>query len=320
MLKKKIAQLLNSPRPAYSLIEVLGQSERVKDVVEECADDLSTVNAGLKHELQEGEASPGIENALEKSEAVKSKVLNASEALARVNMALKKEVQERINLQKQLARVSKQSDETLRASLHDPLTGLPNRTLFNDRLEHGLAHAKRNGSCFAVMFLDLDDFKIINDTHGHDVGDIVLTTIAERIKQASRDEDTVCRQGGDEFLYMLVDIRNERDITTIAEKIITMVALPCNIQIRDINISVVIQPSIGIALFPADGTTSDSLVANADKAMYRAKKSKTGYSHFSGFTLLQDKNLIALGSRTKDLRFSSSGNNVFAIEAGSGLD
>jgi diguanylate cyclase (GGDEF)-like protein len=280
MQKEPIAQLLKSPRHANSLTQVLGQSERVKDIVEECADDLSSVNAGLKRELLDDEVSPGVEKALEKSEAVESKVQDASEALSLVNIALKDEVQERTILQERLAAEIKQGDAARHASLHDPLTGLPNRALFNDRLEHGLAHAKRHGSSLAVMFLDLDGFKGINDTHGHDVGDIVLTTIAGRLKQTSRDEDTVCRHGGDEFLYMLVEIKSERDTATIANKIIEMVQVPCDIRIRNIDISLVINPSIGIATFPTDGVTADLLIANADKAMYQAKRNKSGYSLF----------------------------------------
>ncbi|GAB2879538.1 hypothetical protein GCM10027046_04390 [Uliginosibacterium flavum] len=267
---------------------MLGQSERVKDIVEECADGLSSVNAGIKRELQDGEISPGIETALEESETIEGKVQDASKALSLVNLALTEEVQERTILQERLAAAEKQSDEALYASLHDPLTGLPNRVLFNDRLEHGLAHAKRNGISLVVMFLDLDDFKRINDTHGHEVGDIVLTTIAGRIKQASRDEDTVCRHGGDEFLCLLAEIRNERDITAIADKIIAMVNVPCDIQVRDITLSLVIQPSIGIAIFPADGTTADALIANADKAMYQAKRNKSGYALFGNLAVSPD--------------------------------
>jgi len=280
--------LLPANPSANSLTQVLDQSERVKDIVEECADELSSVNAGLKREQLDGGISPGVENALEESEAVESKVQDASNALSMVNMALKEEVQERTTLHERLATAVKQGDEARHASLHDPLTGLPNRALFNDRLEHGLAHAKRNGTSLVVMFVDLDDFKSINDTHGHDVGDIVLTTIAARIRQASRDEDTVCRHGGDEFLYMLVEIRNEGNIATIAEKIIAMIKVPCAIRIRDIDLSLVIQPSIGIAIFPADGTTADSLVANADQAMYRAKRNKSGYSLFGDLSISPD--------------------------------
>lgn len=288
MSEDKLDKSIKGPRPVNSLTQVLGKSERVKDIVEECADDLSSVNAGLKRELLTGGISPGVENALDESEAVEGKVQEASQALSLVNMELKEEVRERTVLQEQLAVAVKQGEEARHASLHDPLTGLPNRALFNDRLEHGLARAQRNDISLVVMFVDLDDFKSINDNYGHDVGDIVLTTIAGRIRQASREEDTVCRHGGDEFLYLLVELKNEGDVTAIAEKIIAMVKMPCEIKIRDINTSLVIQPSIGIAIFPADGTTVDSLVANADKAMYQAKKNKSGYSLFADLILPPD--------------------------------
>ena len=273
--------LLKSHQSANSLIQVLDQSERIKDIVEECADDLSSVNNGLKRELQDADVSPGVENALEKSEAVESKVQDASEALSLVNSALKEQINERHVLEAQLATVTKQGDEARHASLHDPLTGLPNRALFNDRLEHGLAMANRNGLQFAVMFLDLDDFKMINDSYGHDVGDLVLQMIAGRLKETTRDDDTVCRHGGDEFLYILVNIKWENDIAIVAEKIIHAVQVPCDIRMRDISISLSINPSIGISIFPKDGTTSDALLDVADKAMYRAKHNKCGYS-FAG--------------------------------------
>lgn len=277
-MKKSNHAVVEKPGTANSLTQVLGQSERVKGIVEECADDLSSVNAGLKSELQDGDVSPGVENALEKSEAVESKVQDASEALSLVNSALKKEVNARHVLEDQLATATKQGDEARRASLHDPLTGLPNRALFNDRLEHGLAVAARNGLHFAVMFLDLDDFKMINDSYGHDVGDLVLQMIAERLKKTTREDDTVCRHGGDEFLYILMETESEQDIAIVAEKIIKVVQEPCDIRVRDISVSLSINPSIGISIFPKDGTTSDVLLDVADKAMYRAKHSKYGYS------------------------------------------
>ncbi len=281
MKKKQTTQLLKGPRSANSLTHVLGQSERVKDIVEECADDLSSVNAGLKRELQDGDVSPGVENALEKSEAVESKVQDASEALSLVNEALTEEVQERHILDAQLATVTRQADEARHASLHDPLTGLPNRALFNDRLEHGLAVANRNGDRFAVMFLDLDNFKMINDSYGHDLGDLVLQMVAGRLKETTRDDDTVCRHGGDEFLYILMKIESEHDIAIVAEKILKAVQVPCDIRVRDISVSLSINASIGISIFPKDGTTSDELLDVADKAMYRAKHNKQGYS-FAG--------------------------------------
>ncbi|MGB4064624.1 MAG: GGDEF domain-containing protein [Azonexus sp.] len=281
MPKNTIAQLLKPPPSAKSLTQVLGQSERVKDIVEECADDLSSVNAGLKRELQDGDVSPGVENALEKSEAVETKVQDASEALSLVNKALEEEVIERHALDAQLATVTRQGDAARHASLHDPLTGLPNRALFNDRLEHGLAVANRHGLHFAVMFLDLDDFKAINDTYGHDVGDFVLQTIGGRLKETTRDDDTVCRYGGDEFLFVLMNTESEQDIAIVADKIIKAVQVPCDIRVRDIRISLSINPSLGVSIFPKDGTTSDALLDAADKAMYRAKRNKRGYS-FAG--------------------------------------
>lgn len=278
MTKKQAAPLLENIQTTQSLSEVLGQSERVKDIVEECADDLSSVNTGLKRELHESKVSPGVENALEMSEAVEGKVLDASDALSVVNKALKEQIDERHILDAQLATVTKQGDEARHASLHDPLTGLPNRALFNDRLEHGLAAANRNGLHFAVMFLDLDDFKIINDSYGHDVGDLVLQTIAGRLRETTRDDDTVCRHGGDEFLYILVNIESDEDVALVANKIIDAIQAPCDIQVREIRISLSIRPSIGIAIFPKDGTTSEALLDAADKAMYRAKQKKTGYA------------------------------------------
>ena len=282
MNKDQIPQLLKSPRAAKSLTQVLGQSERVKDIVEECAGDLSSLNADLQRELEDRDVSPGVENALEKSEAVESKVQDASEELSLVNRALKDEVTERHVLEAQLATAIKQGDEARHTSLHDPLTGLPNRALFNDRLEHGLAAANRNGLDLAVMFLDLDDFKMINDTYGHDVGDLVLQMIAGRLKETTRDDDTVCRHGGDEFLYLLMNTESEHDIAIVVEKIIKTVQVPCEIRVRDISISLSINPSIGISIFPKDGTTSDALLDVADKAMYRAKQNKYGYSFAGG--------------------------------------
>ncbi len=278
MAKNQTAHLLTGGKSVNSLTQVLGQSEHVKAIVAECADDLSSVNAGLKRELQDGDVSPGVEDALEKSEAIELKVQDASEALSLVNKALSDEVKERHVLDAQLATITRHGDEARHASLHDPLTGLPNRALFNDRLEHGLAVANRNGIRFAVMFLDLDNFKMINDSHGHEVGDLVLQMVAGRLKETTRDDDTVCRHGGDEFLYILMKIESEHDIAIVAEKIIKAVEAPCDIRVRNTRLSLSISPSIGISIFPKDGTTSAALLDVADKAMYRAKHNRQGYS------------------------------------------
>ena len=124
------------------------------------------------------------------------------------------------------------------------------------------------------MFVDLDGFKGINDTYGHDVGDRVLQTISQRLKENTRDDDTVSRHGGDEFLYLLMEVRDEQVITLITENILKVIQMPCDVGVRDL----IIRASIGISIFPKDGTTADTLVKRADKAMYHAKKTRSGYS------------------------------------------
>jgi diguanylate cyclase len=272
------AELSKGTIPAESLTKVLGQSEHVKDLVDECAEELSSVNVALKQELVDRNPLPGVENALEKNEAVENKVQEASEELSVVNRGLEDEVTERHMLEHQLAVVTEEEEAARHGAFHDPLTGLPNRALFYDRLEHGLAQAKRHGRALAVMFLDLDDFKDINDSYGHDLGDGVLQTIAGRLKGSIRGDDTISRYGGDEFLYLLMEVLEEQDIILIAEKIIAAIQAPCYVSVGDLSINLSINASIGISIFPKDGTTADTLVKSADKAMYRAKRDKSRYS------------------------------------------
>jgi len=267
------AELPKGPNPAESLTKVLGQSEHVKDLVDECAEELSSVNAALKQELVDRDSPPGVENALERNEAVEDKVQEASEELSVVNRGLEDEITER-----QLAASPEEEEAARHVAFDDPLTGLPNRALFHDRLEHGLAQAKRHGRALAVMFLDLDDFKSINDSYGHDLGDSVLQTIAGRLKANVRGGDTISRYGGDEFLYLLMEAPNEQDIASVAEKIIAAIQAPCDVSVGNLSISLSINASIGISMFPKDGTTAAALIKSADKAMYQAKRAKFSYS------------------------------------------
>ncbi len=264
--------------PGQSLTNVLSESKKVKVLVEESADQLSSVNAELKQEISEQVSPPVVENILEKSESVEEKVHEASEKLAAVNRALANEVRARVMLEHQLAAATEQQLAARHAAFHDNLTGLPNRALFDNRLEYGLAQAKRHGWNLAVLFLDLDDFKIINDSYGHEVGDSVLKTIAQRLRENSRSDDTISRHGGDEFLCLLMESRREQDVAVIAEKIIAAIQAPCHVNTADLSISLGVKTSIGIAMFPKDGVTAAALINSADVAMYQAKQSHSGFA------------------------------------------
>lgn len=150
---------------------------------------------------------------------------------------------------------------------HDVLTALPNRTLFLDRLEHALTRVPRRARQLAVIFLDLDRFKVINDTLGHDFGDRLLQVLGERLVKCVRDDDTVARVSGDEFAILLEDVASTEDVTIVARKIIEAFAKPFDVYQRELFVTT----SIGISVYPTDGEDAKSLLKNADTAMYRAK-------------------------------------------------
>lgn len=168
--------------------------------------------------------------------------------------------------------------ETLARSLalHDPLTKLANRELFDEKLANAIAIADRRSWSLAVMFLDLDDFKAVNDAHGHATGDMVLREIADRLIQCSREEDTICRTGGDEFLYLLLDPKNRENIGSILLRVQDRIRDPLVVGHQQLRMGV----SIGIAVYPNDGLSGEQLIAKADSAMYQAKTRKSGF-HFS---------------------------------------
>ncbi|MCB1985352.1 MAG: EAL domain-containing protein [Burkholderiales bacterium] len=160
---------------------------------------------------------------------------------------------------------------------YDALTKLPNRTLFTERLKHAIAKAERNKSQFAILFIDLDNFKHINDAHGHPVGDELLCQVAIRLNTIMRSSDTVSRHSGDEFTILIEDLINEDKARLIAEKILTTIAKPFKL-LR--GRSTFISASIGLALFPNDGETVDTLLKHADLAMYRSKEAGRNHFHF----------------------------------------
>ena len=179
---------------------------------------------------------------------------------------LKKYVTKLCELNKKL----KEKEEVIKnLAYYDKLTGAANRTLFYEFSEKFLSVAKRNNTALGLMFTDIDKFKKINDTYGHEIGDRVLTKVANILKKATRKEDAVTRYGGDEFLILLPNIKNLSDCETIACRILR---IKNNFIICNGN-EIPISLSIGISCYPKDGVDIDSLIVKADKAMYRAKKS-----------------------------------------------
>lgn len=180
--------------------------------------------------------------------------------------ALEREIRRRRALEEELAKVRAELDAARRAAFHDPVTGIPNRTLFLERLEYALRQAKRHGWTLAVLFIDLDDFKQVNDTHGHETGDAVLISVARCLERAVRGEDTVCRYGGDEFACLLLNVMSMNDVLRFASGLERRLAGACS---EDTTISV--RSSIGIAVHPDHGRTASALLRHADAAMYKAK-------------------------------------------------
>ena len=152
---------------------------------------------------------------------------------------------------------------------HDYLTNLPNRLLFRDRFNQQLAMARRYSKKFAVIYIDLDRFKPVNDTLGHQVGDLLLIAVADRLKAQVREVDTVSRMGGDEFAILISEVTSRNDVTNLADKILTALSQPYALDGHTINIS----GSLGISMYPDDGGDMDTIMNKADAAMYQAKRS-----------------------------------------------
>jgi diguanylate cyclase (GGDEF)-like protein len=160
------------------------------------------------------------------------------------------------------------TEELRHMAQHDTLTGLPNRALFSDRLSQELEHARRHKGRFAMLFIDLDNFKPINDQYGHAIGDDVLIKAAQRLKSCVRAADSVGRIGGDEFVVLLAQLNETEPVQALAEKMHRCLKSPIVVNGQKFSIS----SSIGVAVFPQDGADAEALTKSADEAMYRAKK------------------------------------------------
>ena len=179
---------------------------------------------------------------------------------------------------------------------HDLVTNLPNRSLLNDRITQSIAMALRNNRSVAVLFLDLDHFKYINDSLGHAIGDQLLQCVSKRLQTSVRGSDTVSRQGGDEFVILLSEITHPEHAATSANKILHSLSLPCSIDGHDLHID----GSIGISIYPADGKDAETLIKNADTAMYYAKEN--GRNNFQFFTAEMNLKSVQRQSLESSLR------------------
>ena len=276
------------PVAAAALEQALEQSHEVKAKVEACAENLAQANEGAKRTIAAGATTLPARQTLDHNEAVETKVQECAEDLDSVTKTLAQGIDElkvvevalassRTALAETTASLASALASEERASLralHDHATGLPNRALFDDRLSQALALADRHGWTVAVMFLDLDRFKNVNDVHGHAAGDVVLKEVAKRLAQDARDEDTVCRNGGDEFLYLLMNPQGRDNVERIAAAVIQNLARAILVGEKQLTV----RPSIGIAIYPDGGVDGDTLIQNADAAMYRAKKIECGYA------------------------------------------
>jgi diguanylate cyclase (GGDEF)-like protein len=260
-----------------ALENALIESERIKGLMDQAATDISCITRVITEAMLESPQIRIIEDSLRRISEANSKVRLASAKLAEVHVDLRGQARDRDMLDHRFAAAVEQNESTRHAALHDVLTGLPNRALFNDRLQVAISQARKSGWSVAVMFVDLDDFKAINDSFGHALGDRLLQTIARRLKTHTREDDTVSRYGGDEFLYLANHVRDDNNIKLIAEKLMKEIEAPLDISVPDRpNFKGAIHASVGIAVFPKDGSSPDLLVRNADAAMYHAKSSQSG--------------------------------------------
>ena len=207
---------------------------------------------------------------------------NGEAYIQRMNIAVIKnpngETTQYASVMSDITDVKRAEEEIKHQAYHDNLTGLPNRCLFSDRLDQAVVRGLRSKQVFAVLLIDLDDFKNINDTLGHVVGDMALKAVGDRLSACSRAEDTVARLGGDEFTIILEKIENSMEVERIVDRVLEEMAKPFIVNDKEFYTTV----SIGIAFFPTDGNTAEKLLQNADMAMYHVKDlGKNNFEYFS---------------------------------------
>lgn len=225
------------------------------------------------------ELSIGVQQDITEQKLAASEIIQSRDRLEELVDQRTRELEKTVEqLEAQIEKRKKIESELEFLANHDALTGLPSLRFCKDRLDRSLADSRRSGESSVVMFLDLDGFKLINDSYGHEFGDVVLKVTADRIKAGIRETDTVARIGGDEFVIILSRVTDVSILGCIATNLIEQVSEEIHIQQRDVTVNT----SIGIAIYPEDGTTAEELIKEADKAMYKIKRSGKNSYGFAG--------------------------------------
>ena len=249
-----------------ALSKVKTELADAREVLAGCATDLDHLDAVVARELPRGIALVGP-----LSSHVRERLAGVLSALAGVDRTIDGAMREHLAMDAELARIVEQEEAARRAAFRDPLTGLADRTLFVNRLEHGLEQAKRRKWTLAVMMLDIGRLHAVNDLFGSEAGDEVLKTIARRLGVATRGEDTVGRGEASEFLYLLMDFRDTENVAMIAERFVRTIRLPCEITFGGRAAAPTVTVAIGVAIYPKDGATAAQLMKAARSALAKAK-------------------------------------------------
>ena len=248
-VQARLRQAVGERLAATTAVEMHDATQRVQTIVLECATALDQLHGMLAHERSRRERADADLN------------------------SVRAELEE---AQNELAGTRAEGLRVHHLALHDDLTALPNGSFFRERIDRELAGAEPERRALAVLYLDLDGFKAINDMHGHDVGDDVLRIIAARLARTVRAEDTVGRLGGDEFACLLTHMPSRARLCRLACELFDAVSAPFKLGSLELSV----RTSIGVAVFPADGANATALLKSADLAMYRAKRQQTGYAFF----------------------------------------
>ena len=282
-MREKLPSMISTQEAEHLREESADLRSQITDLHEETAD-LRQQTAALRQKAATlHEKTADLREKALRAQKAKKKIAKEKAELSTHNESLLREANERlvvatINAQTMAETAEKATVQMCYMAEHDNLTGLPNRSLLTDRLSQSIALARRHDQKVALMYLDLDHFKHINDSLGHGVGDLLLQAVSKRLQSCIRLSDTVSRHGGDEFVVLLSEVKEIDDAAHIAEKLIAAMVQPLLIDNHRLHVTL----SIGISLYPDDSQDIDELIKNADTAMYQAKKK--GRNNYQIFT------------------------------------